>query len=603
MRGLPLVRTLSLGLILGALLGAFAGLLECLFAPLETFWRWPYSLGANGLFGATWGLAAAFAAAATPSARRGDLPGATGNLVAVASLPLFAAGLGLLVNRVFLSGIHFLDPRSLAADAVALLSAVALSYALGRGIAAAARAGGFERAPGPLAAGIVLALLGFGTLLPGWTLPRGTADPDRPDIVLVSIDTLRPDGLSGGGSPLPTSPELDRLAREGILWPEALAASPGSAASHAALLTSRYPVSNGVWSNFTVMDRSVTTLTEILREEGYRTGGFVTNTFLGRRFHFDQAFDSYVESGMVERLEEPSRSSLWRSLGLVQIVDRVRGRLDPGYDPSFDTALGWIGETDRPSFFFVHLMDVHSPYVPPALWAKRFGADPDRGYPPRNGWGWLASVEAYTGEIAFADRKIGRLRRTLERHERFRDAIVIITSDHGENLLDHEPNFSHGRTLFDATLRIVASLRAPAHGVSTRVEGTPIENVDLLPTLFSILGWEGDDDWEGRSYWPEAPPERASFSQLNRDFSIRTRTSKLVLREDGGRDWYRLDEDPGERRVSSLPPREQRELEIALEHWMAQHATELYDRAVSVDPGDMSPELRAKLQALGYLDD
>ena len=122
-------------------------------------------------------------------------------------------------------------------------------------------------------------------------MTRAAPDPSRPPIVLVSIDTLRPDRLSAGGDPRPTSPELDRFLREGTHFVDATTTSPGSAPSHASLFTARYPVSHGVFTNFTILHDEVETLAEILTEEGYRTAGFATNTFLGRRFGFDQGFD------------------------------------------------------------------------------------------------------------------------------------------------------------------------------------------------------------------------------------------------------------------------------------------------------------------------
>jgi arylsulfatase len=296
------------------------------------------------------------------------------------------------------------------------------------------------------------------------------------------------------------------------------------------------------------MDTSVTTLAETLRARGYRTGGFVTNTFLGRRFGFDQGFDSYVESGVVERLREASPAVLFRSLALVQIVDRARERLQVGYDPSFETALCWIAESRRPSLFFVHLMDVHSPYAPPPPFGPRFGADPDAAQPRRarrNRFGWRPSEPAYAAEVRFADTKIGRLRRALERENQLDGSILILTSDHGENLTDHAPNFSHGKTLFDATLRIVAVLRAPATSLRRGLEPAVFENVDVLPTLASLLGEAPSDADEGRSFHPVTPAAReCTWAQLERDFAMLTPAGKVILHADGAREVFRLDVDP-----------------------------------------------------------
>lgn len=603
--GLTLARHLAFGWLAGATLGAAGGLVEAVALPLGTPVRLVWVVGADGLLGGAWGLAVA---AALAGLRRRGFAAAGSATLAVVAFPLVAAALGLFVNRVLLSGVHFLSAKSLAADAAAIVAA-AVACA---GVAALARrtlAGRDAPRAGVPAAVAAAVLLVAGAAAPRLASPGGSGPADLPTVVLISVDTLRPDRLSGGGEPRGTSPEIDRFAREGVLFSQAIAASPGSAASHAALLTSRFPVSNGVWSNFSVMDPSVTTLAEMLRERGYRTGGFVTNTFLGRRFNFDQGFDAYVESGLVERLEEPSPATLFRSLALVQIVDRLRVRLQPGYDPSFETALTWLGESDEPTFWFVHLMDVHSPYVPPHPYGPRFGAEAGgRATGPlgqrRNRFGWRPSEEAYLAEIRFADAKLGRLRRRLAELDRLDDAVIVLTSDHGENLLDHEPNFSHGQTLFDATLRILASIRWPGRVAAGRVDGRVVENVDLLPTLANLLDWDRPAAWEGRDLFdPETPARAVTFSQLNRDFAARTPDWKLVLKESGEREGYALTTDPGETVNRGTAEEEVARIEEALAAWIAEHATELYrDRSSVVDPDELSPETVEKLRALGYLD-
>jgi arylsulfatase A-like enzyme len=595
----PAGRHLAFGWLAGAALGAAGGAAEGLAAPLGALPR-GWMLAADGLLGGVWGLVTA--TLLIPLRRRGFAIAGSRVLAAVA-FPLVATALGLFANRTLLSGVHFLSATSLAVDAVAVVLAAVACAAL----AATSRRRLAERvaprALAPLAAGSAV-LLAAAVSAPS----LGRPGPSRgPTLVLVSIDTLRPDRLSGGGDPRGTSPEIDRLVREGALFPEAITVSPGSAASHAALLTARYPVSNGVWSNFSVMDESVTTLAELLRAQGFRTGGFVTNTFLGRRFRFDQGFDAYVESGVVERLEESSPSVLWRSLALVQILDRLRVRLEPGYDPSFETALRWIGESDRPTFWFVHLMDVHSPYAPPHPWGPRFGAEPaGRDTGPlgnrRNRFGWRPSEEAYVAEIRFADTKIGRLRRLLDEVGRLDGACLVLTSDHGENLLDHEPNFSHGRTLYDATLRVLAAIRWPGHVPAGGVHPRPVENVDLLPTLAALHGWERSPDWQGRDAFGAAGRHPITWSQLARDFAARTLEWKVVLAESGTRERYELATDPGETAALPPAPEEIGPIEDALALWIAEHGTDLYERSRLVGRDELPPGTIEKLRALGYVD-
>ncbi|MFN8179308.1 MAG: sulfatase [bacterium] len=573
--------------------------------PVGGALRFVWVLGADGLLGT---LVGALAGLALAPSRRLRASGAGASLAAVMALvafPALAAALGLFANRVLLRGTHFLSRVSLAADVASVLAAAAIAFLGGRALRHALRSRALA-APSSATTALAFAPLLAALLIPALLVPRGAPNPARPSIILVSIDTLRPDRLSTGGDPRGSSPELDRLVREGLLFSEALTVSPGSAGGHAALLTSRYPVSNGVYANFCVLDSSVTTLAEVFRARGYRTGAFVTNTFLGRRFGFDQGFDTFVESGVVERLTEPSPAAFFRSLSLVQIVDRARERLQPGYDPSFETALRWIRESRRPAFFFVHLMDVHSPYAPPPPFGPRFHADPDAGQPRRahrNLFGWRPSEPAYVAEVRFADTKIGRLRRALQERSLLDDGVMILTSDHGENLLDHEPNFSHGKTLYDATLRILAAVRAPATALRRGIEPAVFENVDVLPTLAALLGMPARSDWEGRAFHPSAPPVREpTFAQLERDFAARTSRWKLVMRAGGARDYYRLDEDPGESRAVSLLPEEEARIAADFASWLDAHATPLYlEHARSIPAAELPSDVRDKLRALGYV--
>ncbi len=527
------------------------------------------------------------------------------------TLPL-AIAFGILANRVVLKGASILDAKSLLLDVVAIAAAGIAGIGVSRRVAHA-----LERRPLPklfrfASVAALAALFAAGLTLPWLARPAPPPDPTPPPIVIVSIDTLRPDRLSGGGDPSPTSPEIDRLLREGTFFVDATTPSPGSAPSHASLLTSRYPVSHGVFTNFTVLDDQVETLSETLAARGYRTAGFVTNTFLGRRFGFDQGFDVYVESGMVERVEHPSPCVLARSLAIVQILDRVRVRTRPGYDPSFETMLRFLDEEAEPLFLFVHIMDVHSPYAPPRPWGPRFGARPEgvahTGAPGardrrRNRFGWRPSEEAYSAEIRFADEKIGRLRRALERRGLLERAIVVLSSDHGENLLDHEPHFSHGRTLYDATLRILLALRG--EGVERgRLSSELVENVDVLPALASILGEAPRDDWEGRvPAHAGTPPRRFAVAQLQRDFAIRTSGEKIVVPEEGDAVRFDREADPGERSPLALSAEDAARARAELREWITRHATPLYTRAPrAVRPDELSVETLEKLRALGYVE-
>jgi arylsulfatase A-like enzyme len=595
---------LSLGVLVGATVGLLGGVAEVSLRPLEEPLRIPYVLGANGLLGAAWGLLATV----LRWRGRGDPARATASIVALVVFPALAVGAGIFANEVLLEGENFLSPVSLVADTVALALAAAIALAISAGTRRVLASRGRVPSVPPASAGVVLIALVAACALPLRVVAsRAGTGPDLVPIVLISIDTLRPDCLSGGGEPLPTSPEIDRLCREGILWPFAVTASPGSAAAHAALLTSRYPVSNGVWANFSILDASVETFAERLRAAGYRAGGFVTNTFLGRRFGFAQGFDAYVESGVTELLAEPSGAALFRSLALVQIVDKVRYRINPGYDPSFETALSWLRESDHPPFLFLHLMDPHSPYVPPHPWGDRFGATADGGPESpdhRNRFGWRPSIKSYLAEVRHLDSKLGRLRRELETLGLLDECILVLTSDHGENLVDHVPNFTHGSTIHESVLRILVALRAPDRVETGVVDPRVLENVDVIPTIAALAGLEPLPLWAGRSFAAEPVPElTTTFGQINRDFAVRTKEWKVIVRADGTRDVYHLDSDPGEIRPLASTPELLAQAEDALAAWLLERSTLLYtEQARSVRPEELSPAIRDRLRALGYLD-
>lgn len=605
---------------LGGILGALAGIVEILASRAATPLRFPFLLGADGLLGMGLGLLLA-AFFMNLRKQRGEAAALASLVGALAALAL-AAILGIVANRVLLRGAHILSPKSLGLDVVALAVAAAVGWLAARAIRPFFQHRERPRFSSPIAILGSAILFSAGAITP-W-LARETPVPSSPapSIILVSIDTLRPDHLSTGGDPRGTSPVLDRLIREGAHCFEATTPSPGSAPSHASLLTSRYPVSNGVFTNFTILDGQVNTWTETLRSRGYRTAGFVTNTFLGARFGFDQGFDLYVESGSVERAEIASPAVLTRSLAVVRIADRVRQYFVPGYDPSFETALDFLDEAREPLFLFVHIMDVHSPYAPPHPYGPRFGANPsgdkpdDAATPARkpNRFGWRPSEEAYAAEVRFADSKIGRLRRALERRGLLDRAMLVLTSDHGENLTDHEPHFSHGRTLYDATLRVLTAFRGEGIARGT-LWGGRVENIDVAPTVARATSTFEEQDWEGRCLLDPPPAvspdtsdapahiEAPAVAQLQRDFALRTGREKIILREDGGVERFALLDDPGETRSLSSSA-EQIEISRAfLTKWMSEHATELYTRSPrAVRPEELSTEVLEKLRSLGYID-
>jgi choline-sulfatase len=278
---------------------------------------------------------------------------------------------------------------------------------------------------------------------------RGTGDPN---LVLVTLDTVRADHLGCYGHSAAVTPWLDRLANEGIRFAQASSPVPLTLPSHATLLTGLLPPHHGLRNNGVgALGGGTATLATLLAGRGYRTGAFVGAFVLDRRFGLNQGFEVYDDeiprdprAGVSLEAERPGRD----------VVDR---------------ALAWLGREDpRPFFLWVHLYDAHAPYRPPPAWAARHAGRP------------------YDGEISEVDEQVGRILAELGRRELGKRTVVAVAADHGEGLGEHG-ELTHGLLLYEPTLHVPLLLSAPGR-LKPRVIETPVSLVDLAPTLAGLLG-------------------------------------------------------------------------------------------------------------------
>jgi choline-sulfatase len=294
-----------------------------------------------------------------------------------------------------------------------------------------------------------------------------SSPPDRPNVLLVTIDTLRADHVGCYGYQDASTPTLDALARRGVRFETAVAHAPLTGPSHASILTGRIPPGHGFRNNsgFTLSPR-VKTAAEVFRQTGYRTAAFVSGFPLDRRFGFDRGFETYDD-------HLPKGNDRRRT----PYVERFA-------DATTDAALRWLaapGSAGPPSrwFLWVHYYDPHAPYEPPADLAQRY-----RGAP-------------YDGEIAFVDRQLARLLHALDVTNESGRTVVLVTADHGESLGEHGEG-THGVFVYDATLRVpwvMAGAQIPAGRVSRSVA----RSIDVLPTLADYAGIDRRSDVDGRS--------------------------------------------------------------------------------------------------------
>ncbi|HYU35964.1 MAG TPA: sulfatase-like hydrolase/transferase [Thermoanaerobaculia bacterium] len=296
--------------------------------------------------------------------------------------------------------------------------------------------------------------LGFAALAAlaaGWVFAAAPpARPQRPDVLLITIDTLRADAPGFAGNRKASTPVLDRLAAQGRVFTDAHAHNVVTLPSHTNILTGLYPYQHGVRDNtgFRLPER-IPTLATVLHAAGYATGAFVGAYPLDSRFGLDRGFDVYDD-----------RTSRGDQLETFSLAER---RGDEVVAPALDW---WRRQSGRPRFLWVHLYDPHAPYDPPEPFASRFKDNP------------------YLGEVAAADGFLAPLLDPLLAGKE-PPCLVVVTGDHGEALGEHG-EMTHGLFAYEATLKIPLVLWGP--GVPPGRDGRPARHVDIFPTVLAATG-------------------------------------------------------------------------------------------------------------------
>jgi arylsulfatase A-like enzyme len=425
---------------------------------------------------------------------------------------------------------------------------------------------------------------------------RGPQGP--PSVLLVVVDTLRQDALgayrpstSAGSSP---TPNFDRLAVEGERFDAAFAAAPWTLPSVATLLCGAPPPVHGAARSpsgeLTGIDPRLPTLAELLGDAGYETLAVVTNPYLGERFGLGRGFDEYLHL----RADGPAARSRGAKVRGDRIVDEVLARLE--------------AETRAPTFALVHLFDPHMGYDPPGdLRPDWLAAEPDPAARLRSLmralWSEADSISAaerervrdlYAREVRFADRQLARLLAAVEADPR--PWLVVVTSDHGEELWDHG-GFEHGHTLYDELVRVPLLVRWPdGRGRPPRADLARHE--DLAPTILAAAGVDVPPSMTGRDL-ARAGSDTAAVATFGNTLygeqrqGLVTGGLKLVRSESGTVRLFDLRTDPEE--LTDLAPTRP-ELVARLSELLEARGSAAAGAAVELDP-----ELRSELEALGYL--
>jgi choline-sulfatase len=400
------------------------------------------------------------------------------------------------------------------------------------------------------------------------------------NIVVVTIDTLRPDHLHCYGYEQVETPTLDSLAQHGVLFEQAVAQTPLTPPSHASIFTGQYPTAHHVRNTGGfVLQSSSRTLANILQEQGWDTAAFVGSAVLKRIFGFNLGFTVYDD-----QMPKPGPADQFK-----EDPERPAGEV-------VDRAIRWLNErsahSDRagkPFFLWVHLNDPHIPYDPPSPFREQYKERP------------------YDGEIAYADQQVGRLIDTTEKKST-QNTIISILSDHGESLGEHS-EYTHGVFLYDSTLRIAFLMSGPGIPAGVRIK-PQVRSIDFLPTLLELMGGRPPDQVQGTSLTPTFSGKWAAtavsygetlYPKMNMGWaelrSIRTGNWKYVRAPEP--ELYELARDPGEtRNVIQQHPAEAERFETVLKGMLSATGQGINEK---VETRLVDQQSMEELKSLGYL--
>src|SRR5262245_14300798 len=327
----------------------------------------------------------------------------------------------------------------------------------------------------------------------------GAAGSERPNVVLIVMDTVRVDALSCYGNPRKTTPNLDRLAARSLVFDQASATAPWTLPSHASLFTGLYTPQHRVDRTRPLLADGLTTLAEVFGAAGYQSAGFSNNPWVGLNTNFHQGFDLF--QGMWRGAQGVERLAAVR---ILEDLKDYRGRPPTQAERTNHRIRWWLDEVRRPAvpfFLFVNYIDPHFPYRPPEPYRSRFLRPENRDAASRISTRAIRSLpppmdlaptlrgalrDLYEGEVASLDAQIGRLIDDLGKRSLADDTIVVLTSDHGENLGDHKLLF-HEFSVNETLLRVPLILHYPRKVAPGRV-ATPVSLSDVYPTLVNLAG-------------------------------------------------------------------------------------------------------------------
>lgn len=440
------------------------------------------------------------------------------------------------------------------------------------------------------------------SLVPALLFGCGTEAPLLPpqkitNLILISIDTLRADHLGCYGYDRPTSPEIDQFAAQGLLFEDCSAPSPWTLPSHASILTGLYPSRHTLNSPIKYLPAHVLTMAEVLKKQGFSTAAIVNSLNVSRKHGLDRGFDTF------------------------SYVEEFRDQMEPSLVENH--AVEWLSKNAiEPFFLFLHYYDVHSDYVSLPEYEKMFVRPYDgnidgssaqlkkfrRGTVEINQRGAEHLIDLYNAGIRQMDDGIARLLAVIKELQLLDKTLIVITSDHGEEFLEHG-DILHGRSQYQELIHVPLIMSGPGLPNGKRI-AKPVSLVDLMPTILALLDLPAQHRQDGLDLTPlwEDPdgklPHRLIFAEAdhnNTDNDIKraVRHPQFKLHYDRLKkeaQLYDLVSDPGEKTDIRA-----NEIELAgmLHDQLDQFLSE--KETAESTTRTLSPKEIEKLKSFGYL--
>ncbi len=487
----------------------------------------------------------------------------------------------------------------------------------------------------------------------------------QPNILLIVLDATRADSCSCYNSVLPTTPALDTLAEEGLLFRQAFSCAPWTLPAMAAIFTGLYPTQTGIEAR-RVLAPAFPTLAARLKAQGYATFAISKNNWFGSEFGLVQGFDvfhklwqllqtetdltavslaqAYPGQNLLSSAAKAALRGNWfkNAVNLLSRRIKIFQGTDYGARDTLRPVQRWISAQSGPWFALVHYLEAHLEYKPPVSWARQFTDDWPLArkllakdqvrlcYRHITGAQRLTPEELrvwrqlYTAEVAYQDHALGQLLRWLRETRRYDDTLIIAVADHGESLGEHGL-LNHLYGVYDPLIHVPLVIRGPGVERGKSV-GSLVQTNDIFGTVLTVAGVPLPEHARNlldagatrryvvAEYGPPQVPHRdllARFSLQASDFApfirslvaVRTEQHKLIIGSDGAVEFYDLVHDPEELvNQAATAPETLAELQGMLAEWRAAVGLASAPQLAGVHPPIVTPEVAARLKALGYLD-